>query len=62
VRETYRAFLFQLLWCARNVVKHFTQIFKLLLEDNIQMDLQEVGCGVQTGSSWLRIETGGGHL
>jgi hypothetical protein len=25
-------------------------------------DLQEVGCGVWTGLSWLRIETGGGHL
>jgi len=32
-------------------------------EDNIKMDLQEVGCGVVgTGWSWLRIETGGGHL
>jgi len=31
-------------------------------EDKIKMDLQEVGCGVWTGSSWLRIETGGGHL
>jgi hypothetical protein len=30
-------------------------------EDNIKMDLQ-VGCGVWTGLSWLRIETGGGHL
>jgi hypothetical protein len=31
-------------------------------EDN-QMDLQEVGCrGVGTGSNWLRIGTGGGHL
>ena len=29
-------------------------------EDNIKMDLQEVG--VWTGSNWLRIETGGGHL
>jgi hypothetical protein len=28
-------------------------------EDNIKVDLQEVGCGVL---SWLRIETGGGHL
>ena len=26
------------------------------------MDLQEVGCGVWTGSIWLRIGTGGGHL
>ena len=30
--------------------------------DNIKMDIQEVGCGVWTGSSWLRIGTGGGHL
>jgi len=31
-------------------------------EDNIKTDLQEVGKGVWTGSSWLRIGTGGGHL
>jgi hypothetical protein len=31
-------------------------------EDNIKMDLQEVGCGVWTGSNWVRIGTGGGHL
>ena len=31
-------------------------------EDNTKMDLQEVGCGVWTGLSWLRIETGVGHL
>ena len=31
-------------------------------EDNIKMDLQEVGCWVWTGSSWLRIGTGGGHF
>jgi len=31
-------------------------------EDNIKTDLQEVGCGVWIGSSWLRIGTGGGHL
>jgi hypothetical protein len=30
-------------------------------EDNVKMDLQEVG-GVETGWSWLRIGTGGGHL
>jgi hypothetical protein len=30
-------------------------------EDNIKMDLQEVG-GEWTGLSWLRIETGGGLL
>jgi len=31
-------------------------------EDNIKLDLQEVGCGAWTGSIWLRIGTGGGHL
>jgi len=31
-------------------------------KDKIKMDLQEVGCGVVTGSSWLRIRSGGGHL
>ena len=31
-------------------------------EDNIKMDLHEVGCGVWSGSSWHRIGTGGGHL
>ena len=31
-------------------------------EDNIKMDLQEVGWGSWTGSSWLRIRTVGGHL
>jgi len=32
-------------------------------EDNIKMDLHEVGWGgVWTGSNWLRIGTGGGHL
>jgi hypothetical protein len=31
-------------------------------EYNIKMDLQEVGCGVWTGSSWLRTGTGGEHL
>jgi len=30
-------------------------------EDNIKMDLQEVGLGAWTGSSWLRIGTGGGN-
>jgi len=30
-------------------------------EDN-NKGLQEVGWGVWTGSSWLRIETGGGQL
>jgi len=31
-------------------------------ENNIKMDLQDVGVGVWTGLSWLRIGTGGGHL
>ena len=31
-------------------------------EDNIKMDLQEVGGVVGTGWSWLRTGTGGGHL
>jgi hypothetical protein len=31
-------------------------------EDNIRMDLEDGGCGVWTGLSWLRIGTGGKHL
>ena len=31
-------------------------------EDNIKMDVQEVGRGLGTGWSWLRIGTGGGRL
>ena len=31
-------------------------------EDNIKMDLDEVGRGCGTGWSWLRIGTGGGRL
>jgi hypothetical protein len=31
-------------------------------EDNIKMDLQEVGGVVGTGWRWLRIGKGGGHL
>jgi len=31
-------------------------------DDNIKMDLQEVGCEVWTGSSWLRIGKGGQQL
>ena len=30
-------------------------------EDNIKIDIQEVG-GVETGWSWLRIGSDGGHL
>jgi hypothetical protein len=31
-------------------------------EDNIKMDLHELGCGGWTGLSWLGIETGGEQL
>jgi hypothetical protein len=31
-------------------------------EDNIKMNLQEVGCGAWTGSIWLKIWTDGGFL
>jgi len=31
-------------------------------DDNIKMDLQEVGCGVRIRSIWFRIGTGGGLL
>jgi hypothetical protein len=31
-------------------------------EDGIRMDLREIGWGVQSGSSWLRIGTSGGLL
>jgi hypothetical protein len=31
-------------------------------EDNIKMDLQEVGWEAWSGLIWLRIGTGGGHL
>ena len=31
-------------------------------EDNIKMDLQEMGRGSTTGLIWSRIGTGGGHL
>jgi hypothetical protein len=31
-------------------------------EDNIKMDLQEVGWVVVTDWSWLRLGTGAGHL
>ena len=31
-------------------------------DDNVKSDIQEVGCGVWIGSSWLRTRTGGGHV
>jgi len=35
---------------------------RLRWEHNIKMELQEVGCGIWTGWSWLRIGTDDGHL
>jgi hypothetical protein len=35
---------------------------RLRWEDNIEMDLQEVGRGAWTGVIWLNMETGGGLL
>ena len=32
------------------------------LEDNIKMDLEEVGWSAWTALIWLRTGTGGGHL
>jgi hypothetical protein len=32
------------------------------LEDNIKVDLQEMGWGARTGLIWLRIRTGGAHV
>ena len=31
-------------------------------EDNITMEIEELGCGACTGSSWIRKGTGGGLL
>jgi hypothetical protein len=31
-------------------------------EDNVRMDLQEVGCGCEDWIGWLRIGIGGGRL
>jgi hypothetical protein len=33
---------------------------RLKLEDDIKMDVQDVGRGAWTGLDWLRIGTGGG--
>jgi len=35
---------------------------RLRWEDNIKMDLQEVGCGDMNWTSWRRIGTGGGRV
>jgi hypothetical protein len=37
-------------------------ILKCRWEDNIKMDLQEVGWGAWTGLIWLMIGTSGRHL
>jgi hypothetical protein len=31
-------------------------------EDGIRMNITKIGCGVRSGSSWLRIGAGGGLL
>jgi hypothetical protein len=33
-----------------------------ILEDNIKIDIQEVGVGAWTGLGWFKIEEGDGHL
>jgi hypothetical protein len=55
-RNVYRVLL------GKHESKRPLGIHSLRWEDNIKVDLQEVGCGVWTGSSWLRIGTGGGLL
>ena len=35
---------------------------RLRWEDNMKMDLQEMGCGGMDELIWLRIGTGGGRL
>jgi hypothetical protein len=35
---------------------------RLRWEDIIKMNFQKMGCGAWTGSIWIRIGTGGGHL
>jgi hypothetical protein len=35
---------------------------RLRWEDNVKMDLQEMGWGAWSGLSWFRIKTGGCHL
>jgi hypothetical protein len=37
-------------------------IIIIIWEDNIKMDLHEMGWGAWTGFIWLRIGTGGGNL
>jgi hypothetical protein len=45
-----------------NVKNIFDVVEPNAWEDNIKMDVQEVGCGAWTGLSWFRIRTGGGLL
>jgi hypothetical protein len=37
-------------------------IHRLRWEDNIKMELQDVGCSLWSELRWLRIERGGGNL
>jgi hypothetical protein len=43
-------------------VKRFFGISRSRWEDNIKIDLQELGCGAWTGLIWFRIWTGDEHL
>ena len=49
-------------WVGKSEGKKLLGRPSLRWEDNIKMDLQEVGCGARTGSIWLRIGIGCGHL
>jgi hypothetical protein len=47
-------------WVTRG--KETTWETQCIWEDNIKMDYHEVNVEVWTGSSWLKMGTGGGHL
>ena len=47
-------------FCGENLGKETFGRPRRRWEDNIKMDVQELG--VWTGSIWLRIRVGGGHL
>ena len=55
--EVYTGF-----WWRNMVVKDNLEEPNIDGRINIKIDLQEVECGAGAGSSWLRLETGGGHL
>jgi len=55
-RDVYRILV------AKNEEKRSLRRPRRRKEDNIKMDLQEVGCGAWTASIWLRRGTGGRDL